>query len=95
MIEATQGRDRGQWWPRSDGSATYYCAKCGNPMSLGGHTVSEDGTLNPSVVCPWVIRKENAIPTAICGCGFHNHIRLVGWLAAAPTPSKQSKEGET
>ena len=31
------------------------------------HTIAEDGTVSPSVVCP-----ES-------GCGFHEYVRLEGW----------------
>lgn len=33
------------------------------------HTIDDGGVVSPSVVCP-----ED-------GCGFHDHVRLVGWEA--------------
>lgn len=37
------------------------------------HTISPDGTVSPSVICPRY------------GCGFHDHIRLLDW---APPSAK-------
>ena len=39
----------------------------GHGMTLKGHTVSSDGTVKPSVVCP----KH--------GCSFHEFVRLIDW----------------
>jgi DNA-directed RNA polymerase subunit RPC12/RpoP len=88
MIESTQGRGKGQWWPRTDGAVTYYCDKCGQPMSLAAHTLSEDGEISPSVVCPYPLLAKSPwgevydarSPTADCkSCGFHNMLKLIGW----------------
>lgn len=49
-------------------SALFSCSN-GHPGSLFDHSISEDGTVTPSVVCP-----ED-------GCTFHEHIRLVGWIS--------------
>lgn len=94
MIEATRGRDKGQWWPlrEDDGSlsATYYCYNCGNPMGLMGHTIQADGTINPSVVCPHQRMAHDPTtgeltdmrcPTVDCNnCDFHNEVKLIGWM---------------
>lgn len=40
----------------------------GDYFGLESHTISEDGTVSPSVVCPY----DN-------GCTFHEYIKLVGW----------------
>lgn len=48
-------------------TALFCCPKCGKPASLSGHTIMEDGTVNPSVVCPTE------------GCAFHEFIQLEGW----------------
>lgn len=48
---------------------------CSNGHYLGitDHNISNDGTVNPSVVCPVKIK------TAKCCCGFHEYIRLEGY----------------
>ena len=46
-------------------SAAIRCPGCGEIGSLGSsHVVGDDGVVNPSVVC---------------GCGFHEWIRLEDW----------------
>jgi hypothetical protein len=35
-------------------------------MSLSLHRIAADGTVSPSLVCPYY-------------CGFHDYVRLVGW----------------
>lgn len=32
-----------------------------------GHTIADDGTVTPSVLCP------------VAACGWHEHIRLASW----------------
>lgn len=57
------------WAPLRDGdrkSATVVCP-AGHLGVLTDHTIADDGTVTPSVVCP-----EQ-------GCGWHEHIRLGGW----------------
>jgi hypothetical protein len=39
----------------------------GHVLTLREHSIEEDGTVVPSVVCPNT------------GCRFHNYVRLVGW----------------
>lgn len=39
-------------------------------LSAKGHTVTEDGTVSPSYVCP------------VDGCGWHVWVRLDGWSGA-------------
>lgn len=54
------------------------CPKCGQDISLAQHSVSEDGALSPSVVCPREVGLQD--PTiAMCACGFHEHLKLLGW----------------
>ena len=50
-------------------SASFTCPN-GHHGSLIDHRITEDGTVDPSVVCP-----EG-------GCNFHEYIRLVGWRLA-------------
>lgn len=40
----------------------------GHYLSIYKHTISQDGTVTPSVVCP------------VDGCGFHEVVRLDGWM---------------
>jgi hypothetical protein len=37
-------------------------------LSIHKHTISQDGTVTPSVGCP------------VSGCGFHDMVWLVGWV---------------
>lgn len=47
-------------------SASFTCPN-GHIGTLSDHDIAEDGSVSPSVVCPY----EN--------CGFHEFIRLEGW----------------
>ena len=59
-------------WERGQGPypirivALVSCPKCGKGMSLSLHTIAADGTVSPSLVCPYQ-------------CGFHDFVKLVGW----------------
>lgn len=53
------------WWYFA-GTAMLRCPNCGRQCFLN-HEIAEDGTVNPSVICPFA------------GCGFHDWITLVGW----------------
>jgi hypothetical protein len=56
-------------------TALVCCPWCRQWASLSSHTISADGTVSPSLVCP------------APACGFHDHVRLAGWAAAvAPDP---------
>ena len=44
------------------------CPK-GHIASLRDHSIAADGTVAPSVVCPWA------------DCTFHEMVRLVDWAA--------------
>ena len=52
------------------------CPKCGNAAALDGHTIAEDGTVSPSVVCPFKVKTKENLEEP---CGFHDHVRLSGW----------------
>lgn len=89
MFESMRGRKAGNWWPCKPNSATFYCATCSQPMSLANYQFNDDGTLSPSVVCPYPIMQMNPFggyedarcPEVICQkCGFHDNIKLVGWV---------------
>ena len=89
-MDFERGRKPGQWWPLVGGSAICYCEKCGQPMNLSAHTILPDGTVNPSVVCPYFVPLHDPVSGKISDarepyldcqqCGFHNYIRLVGWM---------------
>ena len=51
-------------------SASYVCPN-GHEMVLINHTISLDGMVTPSVVCPQG------------GCGFHEYLLLQGWTPEA------------
>jgi hypothetical protein len=42
----------------------------GHFLSIHKHSIAQDGTVSPSVVCP--VEK----------CGFHEFIRLEGWMGS-------------
>jgi hypothetical protein len=52
--------------PGGKRSATFTCTN-GHTCTLLIHTIADDGTVTPSVVCPYE------------GCGFHEFIQLEGW----------------
>ena len=47
-------------------SAAVSCPKCGEVCSLTEHSVAADGTVSPSLVCPF-------------NCGYHAMVKLQGW----------------
>lgn len=74
MIDVHQGdtwTEKGVWrGARRDGgprTANLSCMGCGQPASLTGHEIASDGTVTPSVVCPYE------------DCDFHDYVRLIGW----------------
>lgn len=73
MIEMPMGNvdeQKGVWkGARRDGvrTANVSCGKCGRVASLSGHTISADGTVSPSLVCPHE------------GCDWHVWVRLMVW----------------
>lgn len=75
MITLRQGNKKGQWQglsrsPEDGGrTTTLRCPECGQPAGLFDHEIKEDGTVHPSVVCPYD------------GCSFHDYVRLEGWEA--------------
>jgi hypothetical protein len=48
-------------------TANVSCPKCGQIASLSQHTIEADGTVKPSLVCPYD------------GCSFHDHVKLKDW----------------
>lgn len=83
MVELPRSHGRtwtpGTWraWvhgPTQARGAVVICPQCTHGMSLGGespfgsrHTIAEDGTVSPSLVCPHE------------GCSWHVFVRLIGW----------------
>lgn len=49
--------------------ASFTCPVCGTLGSLLDHSIAQDGTVSPSVVC---VHE---------GCNFHEYIQLEGWEA--------------
>ena len=47
-------------------SASVTCTN-GHTATLTDHTIAEDGTVSPSLVCPYE------------GCEFHEYVKLEGW----------------
>ena len=52
---------------RGKGTAHVSCPKCGQTASLCDHTIFPNGTVKPSLVCPWT------------GCNFHAYVVLEDW----------------
>ena len=50
-------------------TALIVCPVCFRSFSLSKHGIGDDGTVTPSVVCPFA------------GCSFHDQVRLQGWDA--------------
>lgn len=49
-------------------TALISCPKCGRVATLSGRYIFYDGNVTPDFVC------------AAEGCGFHDYIKLEGWL---------------
>jgi len=54
-------------WRHSSEKAIISCPVCGHFGGLGNHTIAADGTVTPSLVCPWA------------PCTYHDMGRLEGW----------------
>lgn len=48
---------------------TVSCPNCGKLASLSSHKIAKDGTVTPSLICPY----DEA------GCTFHDNVRLEDW----------------
>lgn len=59
-------------------TAIMCCPACGQDVSLSKHTVQEDGTVTPSVVCPTKEEQDRG-HSFMCPCGFHENLKLIGW----------------
>lgn len=64
----------GTWkggWMQGHKPNALVCCPNGHIASLTDHEIKADGTVWPSLVCPYD------------GCGFHEFVRLEGWHAPA------------
>lgn len=76
MIELPKGDwdHKGTWHPAiakpHNGpvvrNAIICCQTCGRDAALRHHTIHDDGTVTPAVMC-----EE--------GCGFNDHVKLIDW----------------
>ena len=53
--------------PGGKRTALVACPKCGQIATLSDHEIDADGTVKPSLVCPFD------------PCRFHDHVKLEGW----------------
>lgn len=58
----------GEWRPLGT-KAVVGCPGCGETATLTDHEIRDDGTVHPSLVCPFAV------------CNFHEWVRLDGWRA--------------
>lgn len=68
VMERGEWRGTGPGAPGSKRSAMVCCPGCGKIASLTDHAIDPDGTVTPSLVCPFE-------------CGFHDLVRLLDWKA--------------
>ena len=59
------------------------CPNCGQDISLSGHTIHPDGTVDPSVV------HAPQFKEVIHECGFHDLLRLLDWTGDPLKPMKR------
>jgi len=66
---------KGHWWKGTDGGVALSCPGCGNiaGVNLPVHTITPDGAVTPSWVCP-------------SSCGFHTFIMLLEWTPGLIIP---------
>jgi len=64
-IESTDFFAAGTW--RQTNKSVWLTCPNGHSDVLDDHTIADDGTVTPSVVCPYD------------GCDWHVHVRLEGW----------------
>lgn len=70
MIEVPRSSTREMPRLSWDWTGPHVTIRCPNGhFALLDHEIADDGTVSPSVVCPWD------------GCGFHEFIRLLDWPA--------------
>lgn len=77
---------RDRWGPgkKEDGSITALvkCPGCGRHASLSAHEIRHDGSVFPSLVCPYD------------GCEFHEFVKLEDWDKAVPVSSEIERRKE-
>lgn len=68
--------EKGTWFVLAASSGKNECAMicldCERPFGLWNHTIADDGTVSPSVVCGYAKDKENP-------CGFHQFVKLLNY----------------
>ena len=71
LIQSTRrdGVMRKGEWRDTDKGALVCCPGCGKIGSLAEHTIDPDGTVTPSLVCPFA------------HCDFHDMAKLADWQA--------------
>ncbi len=71
LIQSTR-RDgvmrKGEWHQQATG-VVVCCPGCGHIVALLDHTIDPDGSVYPSLVCPFDI------------CDFHEFVKLADWRA--------------
>lgn len=61
--------------PHGYRTALVRCPECGQLVSLSNHTILPDGTVKPSLECPYSTCKL---------CKFHKWVRLLDWSPDVP-----------
>lgn len=75
-VASRSGSPKGTWFALTTSNPAFplevvlICPGCGQSMGIL-HAVGTDGTVNPSVVCPYT--------EAPYGCAFHEFVRLADW----------------
>ena len=64
-----KGEWRGGQKTGSERTALVCCPGCGRISTLSKHTIDPDGTVTPSLVCPFP------------HCDFHDMVKLADWKA--------------
>jgi hypothetical protein len=82
------GWEKGHWkpwkapfWPGPAMKQTIAiaCGGCGRAMCLPNHRIAEDGSITPSVVCPF-------------GCGWHVFLLLKDWNAVESQEQQEVRQ---
>ena len=72
--EETAPAPAGTWYFFGDDRPYLVCPECHHRARLGTHTISDDGTINPSIVCP-MASCGDGVPR----CTAHYYGRLEDW----------------
>lgn len=55
-------------WQHFQGTAVVKCLNCNKRATLSKHVIELDGTVKPSLVCPYA------------DCNFHEFVKLEEWI---------------